>query len=187
MFIKYLIGAIAIGMSVSATVAHSVPSYEYNAGGEIIGITSVSVQGTLWDMTLHDGSFAALYATAGETALYDGTFALDASDALFDFMHVDTFAPATLLGCVGDHACLIYTAITRNPGGDEVNGRYFQYTADPTLMLTGSHVTTGDVNHRDQTWATWTTSSLNVPEPSIAILMASGLFAFGVVRRKSRA
>ena len=187
MVIKYIIGAIAICMSFSATVAHAVPSYDYNTGGEIIGISSVDVQGTLWDMTLHDGSFDSLYAALGSTAVYDRQFSHDASAALFAFTVTQAHPSELFLGCTSDAVgCFIVTAYLYEPDRSTVTGWMDGYsTVEDDILREGPM--SSDMNFDIATWATWEVSSSTVPEPSIAILIASGLFAFGIVRRKSRA
>ena len=182
MVFKYIIGAIAICLSFSATVAHSVPSYDYNAGGEIIGISNVFVEGNLWDMTLHDGSYDDLYATMGTAALYSDLFSHAASDALHAFTDTDTFPPATFLGCTSLTNCRLSTAFRYDIADSRVTVWYDNYAVVPASV--GGGRPSSNVNLDNLTFATWALNSSNVPEPSIAILMASGLIAFGFARRK---
>lgn len=108
MVFKSVISAVAAGLAVVSLNVNAIPMYEY-AGGDIVGVTGLDINGTLWDMELHDGSFSALYAAVGSTALYDGPFAQDASYALLTYTNTLADNAEDFLGCTYPAMCLIAT------------------------------------------------------------------------------
>ena len=184
MVFKSIIGAIGMYASLLSFTAVGVPMYEVDVSGDITGVTGLLVGGTVWDMTLHDGSFDDIYNTYGASSVYDTLFARDATQALVTFtsMYLDT--PTSFTGCADPNECVIATGtITYAPGGSlSIYGDRLRTGVAVDSLVVGDVATSGNADYI--TYATWEQAS--VPEPAILVLMSSGLIAFGVVRRKSR-
>ncbi len=181
MLLKSIIGAVCTCLAVVSFNVTAIPMYDYNATGEITGVTGLEVDGALWNMTLHDGSFIDLMESKGSSAIYTHTFALAASVALDRFTYATSPDPDSFFGCTVISVCYITTAYEYS---EEIDLVYLVADIVTTEPFPGEiHVEIGaHLNSPAGTMATWTA----VPEPSIAILMASGLIAFGVIRRKVR-
>jgi|LGVE01.1.fsa_nt_gb hypothetical protein len=185
MSIKSIFGAVGMYMSLLSFTAIGVPMYEYNISGDITGVSGLEVNGTVWDMTLHDGTFQDLYDAGGSTAIYAQPFAREASNqlTLFTSGHIDVLE--RFIGCSQPTSfCYIATAYA-------YDGALVTMWADLVYPDTATDVlrtvqTNDTFDLSGLTWATWSAAGA-VPEPSILVLMSSGLIAFGVVRRKSRA
>lgn len=74
-------------------------------------------------------------------------------------------------------------SVSFNPANDQL--AFFGVVSDVAFDQIVVRETTG--TNDNEFFGNFITKSTAVPEPSIAILMASGLIAFGVVRRKCRA
>ena len=186
MAIKYILGEVVICMSVLTTHAHAIPTtYMYNGSGEITGVAALDINGTLWDMTLYDGSYTSLFTELGSDALYGETFSRDASMALVDFTNYQIKLPSDFLGCTLLTACAISTFYDYPIAQINVNA----YSA--VITPTGVDYVTSiyedpDITYPQVTYATWELSAASVPEPSVVLLIASGLMVFGIARRKDR-
>ena len=190
MTIKYILGAVVVSMSLLTTYAHAVPTtYVYNGSGEITGVAYLDINGALWDMTLHDVSYGSLYNALGADALYDTGFAIDASRALVSFTNTQNELASTFVGC---HDTSMFCGITTvyGYGMTSTGWRYTGYldyvsdfSGDTFLPI---QLWDATVNWDTFTYATWERASQGVPEPSVVLLIASGLMAFGIARRKDR-
>ena len=195
MIFKSIIGIACTCLTFASLNVNATPTYSMS-GGQLIGVTGLSVDGEIYDMTLHAGSFDTLFA-ADNSSVYDFDFADHADSSLHNFLS-SSFAGSGLvasdiLGCtpvtlititLGD--CFIATIfdtfidngiLSREGVTNYIVGT--EHDPDYPFIITAS-----DVDYDYVTYATWEVSA--VPEPSIALLMASGLIAFGVVRRKAR-
>lgn len=166
----------------------AIPSLVYD-GSDITGVSGLIIDGEEWDMTLHDGSYYELSVNQGiDLVARDSFFAYDATLALYTWMvntdplelaqRVDMF-----VGCSYLYQCNIVTVW--NDATNVVlahDSLAYTYARYHYIANTG-HDKMVDYNNR--AYASWIRAS--VPEPSIAILMASGLLAFRVVRRKRKA
>jgi len=182
--IKLISGAVGMYLSLLSFTAIGVPMFEYNVSGDITGVSGLEVNGTVWDMTLHDGTFQDLYDAGGSTTIYAQPFAREASNqlTLFTSGHIDVLE--RFIGCSQPTSfCYIATAYA-------YDGALVTTWADLVFPDSATDVlrtvqTYDTYDLTGLTWATWSAAGA-VPEPSIAILMASGLIAFGVVRRQNR-
>ena len=180
--IKYIIGAAGMCMSLLSFSAIGA-MYEYNDSGDILGVTGLEVDGAVWDMTLHDGSFDELFATMGTDALYSNLFSLSATFQLIQFTNSNPISDASLFsGCTFFYGCSLYTVYGYEPAGNAV----FAHGDSVQLLVVDSHtqiVVAPGVNYTNQTYATWQMSS--VPVPAALWLFGSGLIGLiGVARRK---
>ena len=184
MVLKYFLRSFVICMSVFTTNANAIPSYVYNGNGDITGVTALEINSTLWDMTLHDGSYDSLFDTFGSNALYTDTFSEAASDALNVMTTTLPIAAGALFGCATLATdCHIATAFQYDQLNHTVTA-----TSDLVRDAFPDGLQSGTVDSRLDfnvlTYATWTVHG--VPEPSVALLLASGLVVFRVTRRKVR-
>ena len=186
MFFKSIIGIVCTCITFASLNVNATPAYSIISNGELIGINGLSVGSGTYDMTLHAGSFDTLFA-ADSSSVYDSTFADLADQSLHAFM-LSSYAGSGLsaldiLGCSDpDLDCFIATiydnsAVTLDGFATVIEGN----VVDPGLF---NAFPESNVDYAYLTYATYKEST--VPEPSIALLMASGLIAFGVVRRKAR-
>lgn len=191
MFFKSIIGIACTCITFASLNVNATPAYSIS-GGQLIGVTGLSVDGEIYDMTLHAGSFDTLFA-ADNSSVYDFTFADHADSSLHNFLS-SSFAGSGLvasdiLGCSPNsfNDCFILTIfdtfiensiVLREGWANYIVG------AEHDSSYYGSETTVSEDDYDYYTYATWEVSA--VPEPSIALLMASGLIAFGVVRRKAR-
>lgn len=172
-------------MLLFACHAVAIPLY-VTTGGIITGITGLESGGVSWDMQLHEGSYDDVIAVVGSSnALYTYEFAQAISLDLALFLNStgSTPAPNTLLGC---------TATT-----DVCNiGTVFEEQNASTVLFRNVHVTDAGadgnwagsasffVNSISFTYATWTETA--IPEPSIVLLLCTGLLGiFWVTRRNA--
>ena len=181
---KYILGAVVVCMSLLTTYAHAIPTtYVYNGSGEITGVAALDINGVLWDMTLHDGSYTTVYQTIGADALYDHDFALSASGALVDFTNTQQDLAATLVGCEGLTYCQVTTV---HAFGNGFYSAFFTAVMDEIDDSIGDQIATTEIDSTWFTFASWSTTAQGVPEPSVVLLIASGLMVFGIARRKDR-
>ena len=158
----------------------AIPSYVYS-GGQVTGVTGLEVDGVLWDMTLHDASYDELYAALGDSALYTMAFSEAVTDALVTFTNTQADLASTIIGCGVETSCAITTVFEYT--GTQYAG-YYDLVRDNEVDFSTWTWIPSDANHSGITYATWTVA--NVPEPSVVLLMASGLMVFGIARRKDR-
>ena len=171
--------------------AMAIPSLDYD-GTDITGVSGIIIDGEEWDMTLHDGSFDQIYWGTTVDLLYTHEFAQVATAELKAFFI--TLEPDIILGnsenfvgCDNLVGCDITTAYSYDSdAGFFQSWSILVFNEDNSaqfLISDATRLSTTDSTGR--THASWARAS--VPEPPVALLMASGLIAFGVVRRKSRA
>lgn len=190
MFFKSIVGIACTCITFASLNVNATPSYSIS-GGQLIGVTGLSVDGEIYDMTLHAGSFDTLFA-ADNSSVYDFDFADHADSSLHNFLS-SSFAGSGLeasdiLGCSINSfddcfiATIFDTFIDNGLLSREGVTNYIVGTEhDPDYPFI---ITASNLDYDYVTYATWELSA--VPEPSITLLMASGLIAFGVVRRKAR-
>ena len=188
MTIKYILGVVVVSMSLLSTSAHAIPTtYLYNGSDEITGVASLDINGALWDMTLHDGSYTSLYQTLGAVALYEVGFAFDASEALASFTNTRTDLASSFVGCTFT-SCRISTVISLYDNGGQLY--YDAYHVDikdgPRDSVGVSYDFDAELLDPAVTFATWSRVQQTVPEPSVVLLIASGLMVLGIARRKDR-
>ena len=191
MTIKYILGAVVVCMSLHATSAHAIPTtYLYDGSGQITGVAALDINGTRWDMTLHDGSIASLYEELGSDVLYEEGFALDASAALVSFTNTQNDSANTFFGChnvlwIGCSVATVYELQGRWP--NRVYSAYVDRVSDSSPDLLRERVDYDAWTDSDyDTFATWARHVEGVPEPSVVLLIASGLMVYGIARRKDR-
>ena len=183
MAFKSIIVAVGMYMSLLSFTAIGAPMYQTDATGAITGVTGLEVDGSIWDMTLHDGSFDELFATMGTDALYSNLFSLSATFQLIQFTNSNPVSDASLFsGCTFFYGCSLYTVYSYEPAVNAV----FAHGDMVSLLSVDSHtqvVAAPGVNYTNQTYATWQMSS--VPVPAAVWLFGSGLIGLiGIARRK---
>lgn len=170
MIIKSIIGAVAICMSLLSTVAYSVPSYEYNTAGEIVGVTGLEFLGTQWDMTLHDGTFDALNAHHATSTVYSNKFAIAASRALSSFFNNQDIPLRDrniepFFGCPNTYRCFICTAISYSSYPPLVTVRPVRVWLNAANIFP-KKTESSDASINDVTYATWVEVPASVPYES---------------------
>jgi len=169
MAFKSIIVAVCAYSVFTSFNANAVPTYNVDVGGNVTGIAGLEVQGELWEMTLHDGAYDDLFLADPTAGLYDVAFAELATVSLVNFMSLNQFSNDVSVTYITEGSTAqAWAALATASGVQDVG-----------------NVSTSTGNHSNITFATWTTNA-NVPEPSITVLLASGLIAFGVVRRKGK-
>jgi len=174
----------------------AIPTIILNDGGGLSSVTGLSIGSGTWDMTLHDGTFDNLLATAPSLPVYDTIFAHDASAALRDFfLTPSTFLPLDInkwTGCGVSNfdisSCTIGTAYAYDGSSSYFSGftvDAFPFVAHEVMAFSGFQ----DVYLSDLTMATWecTSNCATVPEPVTLLLFCSGLLGIGIARRKAGA
>lgn len=173
---------------------NAIPMYDIDSGGQITGVSGLTVGADTYDATFLDGSFQSLFSL-DSTLIYTESFANAAAQSLFDFLDSTAIAfgfdASDVNGCT-DGNCFFATVFVDSPipalpaSIDWVAPRVI---GDPVSVVsppvTIDSFVTDDITNTSYT--KWQRRGVvNVPEPSIALLMASGLVAFGLVRRKTR-
>lgn len=182
MAFKSIIGATCTCLAVTSFNT-SAASYVYDIDSNITGVAGLDIDGTTWDMTLHDGTFEDLLSAQPDNAYYTESFANSATLALISFTNsVPEPVYGDFIGCVPGSICRLSTAYTFNgthydtyndnvqPGGDGFSGSKVYYQNN---MIQAS-------------LATWELSTVPaVPVPAAVWLFGSGLLGLvGAARRK---
>ena len=183
MIFKLIIGAVGMYMSLLSFTAIGAPMYQTDATGTITGVTGLEVDGSIWDMTLHDGSFDELFATMGTDAIYSNLFSLSATFQLIQFTNSNPISDARLLkGCHFEFGCSLYTVYDYQPAVNAV----FAHGDLVSVLSVDSHtqiVVAPGTHYTNLAYATWQMSS--VPVPAAVWLFGSGLIGLiGLARRK---
>jgi hypothetical protein len=165
------------------------------SGTDITGVTGIMVGTDTFDATFHDGSFAELYA-ADPTSVYSSAFASDATTALFsyiDTLPLTSYPAGSFIGCSSTDNCYLTTAFAFADSVVATSAVYISDTGYHEALTPFAQPLDGSVNFNNLTYTTWQSQAPvdkppeAVAEPPIAILIASGLIAFGMTRRKRRA
>ena len=180
--LRYL-GGLFFALALVSNYAHAAPMLEIDSGGNVTGVTGLSVGMHTYNATFNDGSFEAVIFN-DPTAVYSETFANAASSALGGFMlsQITSFEPDDIVGCTSVATCLVMTVFDFDSTGISVQGVYTRMFPD---SVSGPFTTSqsAGINYADVTYATWQKVE-SVPEPSTVILMASGLIGLSLIRRK---
>jgi hypothetical protein len=196
---KSFIYSMFTALAFAATSAQAIPMLETDSSNAITGVSGLLVGGVVYDATFNDGSFNDLLSRAPPDPLYSSQFASDANSALASFIAnvvTNPYDPSRFVGCFA-LGCYLTTAVDITPppspqfvlaySTDVQHGVGFPLSSFLAIVLPpddGLPVVTDD-DDLYHTYVTWQPST--VPEPPVALLMASGLIAFWVTRRKRRA
>jgi hypothetical protein len=211
MEIKSFKYSVFAALALTATSAQAILMLETDSSNAITGVSGLTVGGVVYDATFND--ITAYEMTYHPSILYPSLFASEASSALASFLATvvtDPFDPSRFVGCTSDQHCVLltvfdyaypgfsppnpvvaYAAIVdqdgvrrRGPGGDgfDTGPLYGPEIGLCPEACTGIY---SGFTYPEFSLVTWQSSA--VPEPPVALLMASGLFVFGVTRRKRRA
>lgn len=185
--------SIAASIIVSALVASEIqatPTLIYDSG-QITGVSGLEFDdGTVWDMMLHDGSFSDFSNTVsamGISDVYDSAFASDASDVLFNYLSSLEIIPdpSLFLGC-DNTDCGINTVYAAG----FINGMITDLAFSETVLVGSNQISriqtntliNGDWDY--ETFASWQFTG-SVPEPSMFLILGTGLLLFRIATRKS--
>ena len=189
-FKSLLIAAAFIASSLVAPQAQAIPTIVYDAG-QVSGVSGLEFgDGTVWEMTLYNGSFSDFSNTVsplGIPDVYDPLFAAQASDVLFNYFAslVDVPDPWTFVGC-DTTECGINTVYAAGISGGVIMDIVLSETVLVGVDTLGRTLSSGLINGDwdYETYASWQLTS-SVPEPSMFLLLGSGVLLFGVTRRKA--
>ena len=183
MTFKSIIGATCTCLAVTSFNA-SAASFVYDIDSNITGIAGLDIDGTTWDMTLHEGTFDDLLSAQPDNALYTESFAQSAALALILFTNsVPEPVYGDFIGCAsGLNNCFLSTAYA-------FNGTHYDTWNDSVKPggdgLVGSHSYYQNI-YPEASLATWELSNISaVPVPAAVWLFSSGLLGLvGVAKRK---
>ncbi len=164
----------------------AIPTYAYDSANQIVGVNGVEVEGETWDMLFHGGAFYELQNGPWKS-LYEVSFAIKANSSFLSFYNSNPpISDEVFAGCESS-SCGFATAY------DLV---FHPFQQNVTVLVTGLYdmskpwfpidtdfspwLPPGDVM-----WGTWE-KAVTVSEPPVAMLLATGLAIFGVIRRKVR-
>lgn len=190
MTFKSMIRAISVCAALLSFNANAVPTFTHGGTGKISGALNLDIGGDLYNMTLHDSSFISAFPTNSD-GLYTDAFAESASRSLAAFLLTENgnFLASDFLGCLST------VTICRISTGYDIYTHFgtpllrswnaTQFDGEPVTIYKDTRGNVISSNPSQITYASWALAA-SVPEPSIAILLGSGLIAFAVVRRKAR-
>lgn len=164
-------------------------------GGQLVGATAVDVSGTLYDVDFVDGIFNDIFG-ATPSFVADSFFAArQFGDALLNSVLLDgplgmfDSRPELTIGCPDTTYCEILTPYAIGsvfPFDVSTNAAInLNIDSDNALNNFERSSTLSSVG-RTYVWAVWTPTPVVVPvaEPGSLLMLATGLLAFGVFRRR---
>jgi len=211
MIIKSFICAVYSALLIAATSAQAIPMLETDSGGNITGVSNLTVGGVAYNAAFSGGAYPIyVFGQPYVIPLYSRAFADDATAALAAYLGsalIGPIDPYIFLGCdslegypfqrndchlstVYQFGYDFYTGCPPYMWSPEcsylpVDGSTVDIDESGVYGTTAFYETddTDDYNEvGDVAWVKW-----SVTEPPVSILMASGLIVFGVTRRKRRA
>ncbi|MCK5396558.1 MAG: PEP-CTERM sorting domain-containing protein [Gammaproteobacteria bacterium] len=175
--------AIIMAAFLYATHAIAIPTYTLNSDGKITGLTGLQSGSNTYDLVLHDGSFTEYLAAEGEVDIYTHAFAnqVTADLAAFLTMRGDILAPTSFFSCELDEGCHIASPWLVNDTSVGFASAFVDNISVKTIN--GSVPKANDV--ASVTWAAWSLADdVSVPEPSIMLLLCTGLLGIFVTTRR---
>lgn len=159
--------------------AYAIPMYEY-AEGKIVGITGLTFNDDIWNLSLVGSPYDSLYSSVSEpVVLFEESFALAATDALTTFISSNGLpAPDSFFGCNYYANCNITTVYDYDMLSSNVSG-YATRVNPPIASTTSIHIG-AHLDYSSVTYASW--SQVIVPVPGAALLLLSGLLALLAIR-----
>ena len=180
------------GVQIQTTQA--LPILQLDSDFQLHGAKGVLIDGFSYNVRFIDSSCDRIWSGCDNNKFLFKTseFAMKASQALLDQVFLDLAphllfdsVPWTLAGIEPLNEAFVWTPFRNTGSGVSAmtavnrpmeSGDFTGAGAAPVSRDFGSFAAS-------DTWAKWTVTV--VPEPSVMLLMASGLIAFGVVRRKA--
>lgn len=158
---------------------HAAPVYIYDSA-DIIGISGLEVNGDLWDVDMHDGSYDEIIAS-GYELLNSREFAYAAADALYEFSLSNSVTPDTFLGCVTEcHLDVGYLAWDDHTLELAIQSAVVDNSGNYRMSMYGIS------GYNDFSNAVYTSWTAVVPAPSAGLLMTSGLIGLGSMARRKK-
>ena len=190
-----LIKATSVGTLLLPFTAGATALLEVDASGQLIGATSVEVDGTFYDVEFVEGSCVDVFNGCDDTGEFTFPDQVDASLAaaallaqvfLDDPLGMFDSDPSLTRGCatsgnVGPDGCAIRTAWGILDGGQFLSFDAFNFV-DPAMDATD---TNGGSPFLSSVWAVWSEEpSSAISEPATITLILTGLWAASHRRRR---
>ncbi|MDQ2091371.1 VPLPA-CTERM sorting domain-containing protein [Marimonas arenosa] len=190
-FFALCLGFVSL-LAVSATETKAVTLNV--VGGQLLGVSGLDVDGTLYDVEFVDGTCAALFSGCDEQsdfALNAGNIlaALAALDSLFDNNPVFDDIPGNVSGCGSLARCFVVSPYAPMSGFDRSltgNLQNDQVEANDQFYLTNYDIFQdfGGPNN-SLVYAVW--SVAEVPLPASMPILVAGLGGLVLIRRRRKA
>ncbi len=196
------LAAAAVAMSAGAAVSRPADAQSVvTSGSDIIGVTGISYNGTLYDATFVDGSCQSIFLSCGGAAPFTFTNSTDAdgiASALAASLNLaallqsgDTLAGITAFGANTSSNLTILTPYAT----DFASQTAPVSTAVDMLTVTSGPGTTsfsGELgvsiagNPADSVYAVWTAEATEAPEPASLALLGAGVAGLAAARRQKK-
>jgi hypothetical protein len=180
MNLRVLIGSIALFACLSASANAATLNV---VGGQLVGASDVLVGGSLYDVEFLDGTCIDLFTGCDELSDFtfgNGTAADAASVALSEQVFLGGYIPMEIQGCEDQTVCAIATNFNRVTVYTHISQLFVEATESTLPGVASLRVTYDLATNPNRTFARWSP----IPEPGTASLLALGLIAMGVRRRR---
>lgn len=197
---KKLVGLCALVTGMAFSNAHAVMLQVDATSGILTGATGVNVGGHLYDVAFMEGTCADVFGVCDPShfTFTTNTSASVAAQALLDQVLIDSAlglfdsTPGLTLGCDPlATACNMITPfeLTTSNSNPVVGGSFAQnhFNEEGDFPHYGQLGVSDDSSlNTGLTWAVWSASTVDVPEPGTLMLLGAGLFSLAATRGRKR-